>query len=152
MKFISCSGMRLLSHPVCRSSSVTRADVSWLICRWIELNQTLCIPFQAQLAAAIPKVGAASSSSASSPAVKELRKLMEQVDTIKAERDAIEQDLKVQQDDMGELRDTRVIRGRYHNWRNSGLSVKSNTESYCFSFAAACDWSKKLHPLDQSEN
>ena len=28
---------------------------------------------------------------------------MEQVDTIKAERDAIEQDLKVQQDDMGEL-------------------------------------------------
>ena len=77
---------------------------------------------------------------------------MEQVDTIKAERDAIEQDLKVQQDDMGELRDTRVIRGRYHNWRNSGLSVKSNPESYCFSFAAACDWSKKLHPLGQSEN
>ena len=55
------------------------------------------------MAAAIPKVGAASSSSASSPPVKELRKLMEQVDTIKAERDAIEQDLKVQQDDMGEL-------------------------------------------------
>ena len=57
------------------------------------------------MAAAIPKVGAASSSSASSPAVKELRKLMEQVDTIKAERDAIEQDLKVQQDDMGKLRE-----------------------------------------------
>ena len=118
---------------------MTCADVSQLICWWIELNQTLCIPFQAQLAAAIPKVGAASSSSASSPAVKELRKLMEQVDTIKAERDAIEQDLKVQQDDMGELRDTRVMRGRYHNWRNSGLSVKSNPKSYCFSFAAACD-------------
>ena len=144
--------MRLLSHPICPSKSVTCADVSQLICWWIELNQTLCIPFQAQLAAAIPKVGAASSSSASSPAVKELRKLMEQVDTIKAERDAIEQDLKVQQDDMGELRDTRVIRGRYHNWRNSGLSVKSNPESYCFSFATACDWSKKLHPLGQSEN
>lgn len=53
------------------------------------------------MTAAIPKVGAASSSSASSPAVQELRKLMEQVDTIKAERDAMEQDLKVQQDDMG---------------------------------------------------
>ena len=149
MKFISCSGMRLLSHPVCRSNSVTCADVSQLICRWIELNQTLCIPFQAQLAAAIPKVGAASSSSASSPAVKELRKLMEQVDTIKAERDAIEQDLKVQQDDMGELGE---IQGWYHNLRNCGLSVKSNPESYCFSFAAACDWSKKLHPLGQSED
>ena len=57
---------------------------------------------QGELTAAIPKVGAASSSSASSPAVQELRKLMEQVDTIKAERDAMEQDLKVQQDDMGE--------------------------------------------------
>lgn len=57
---------------------------------------------QAELSSAIPKVGAASSSSASSPAVKELRKLMEQVETIKAERDAMEQDLKVQQDDMGE--------------------------------------------------
>lgn len=55
---------------------------------------------EAELSAAIPKVGAASSSSASSPAVQELRKLMEQVDTIKAERDAMEQDLKVQQDDM----------------------------------------------------
>ena len=121
---------------------MTCADVSQLIRWWIELNQTLCIPFQAQLAAAIPKVGAASSSSASSPAVKELRKLMEQVDTIKAERDAIEQDLKVQQDDMGELGDTRVIQGRYHNWINSGLSVKSNTESYCFSFAVACEWSE----------
>ena len=74
---------------------------------------------------------------------------MEQVDTIKAERDAIEQDLKVQQDDMGKLRE---IPGWYHNWRNCGLSVKSNPESYCFSFAAACDWSKKLHPLGQSEN
>ena len=56
---------------------------------------------QAELSAAIPKVGASSSSSASSPAVQELRRLMEQVDTIKAERDAMEQDLKVQQDDMG---------------------------------------------------
>jgi len=55
---------------------------------------------EAELTAAIPKVGAASSSSASSPAVQELKKLMEQVDTIKAERDAMEQDLKVQQDDM----------------------------------------------------
>ena len=54
------------------------------------------------MTSAIPKVGAASSSSTSSPAVQELRKLMEQVDTIKAERDAMEQDLKVQQDDMGE--------------------------------------------------
>ncbi|RMX52510.1 hypothetical protein pdam_00015525 [Pocillopora damicornis] len=63
-------------------------------------NMDLLSKGEAQLAAAIPKVGAASSSSASSPAVKELRKLMEQVDTIKAERDAIEQDLKVQQDDM----------------------------------------------------
>ena len=126
IQFISCSGMRLLSHPICPSKSVTCADVSQLICWWIELNQTLCIPFQAQLAAAIPKVGAASSSSASSPAVKELRKLMEQVDTIKAERDAIEQDLKVQQDDMGELGE---IQGWYHNLRNCGLSVKSNPES-----------------------
>lgn len=64
---------------------------------------------QAELSAAIPKVGAASSSSASSPAVQELRKLMEQVDTIKAERDAMEQDLKVQQDDMG----------RYYNMMRS---------------------------------
>ena len=55
------------------------------------------------MTAAIPKVGASSSSSASSPAVQELRKLMEEVDTIKAERDAMEQDLKIQQDDMGEL-------------------------------------------------
>lgn len=53
-----------------------------------------------ELTAAIPKTGAASSSSASSPAVQELRKLMEEVETIKAERDALEQDLKVQQDDM----------------------------------------------------
>ena len=58
--------------------------------------------FKAELTAAIPKVGTASSSSASTPAVQELRKLMEQVDTIKAERDTLEQDLKVQQDDMGE--------------------------------------------------
>ncbi|CAH3130479.1 unnamed protein product [Pocillopora meandrina] len=63
-------------------------------------NMDLLSKGEAQLAAAIPKVGASSSSSASSPAVQELRKLMEQVDTIKAERDAIEQDLKVQQDDM----------------------------------------------------
>lgn len=90
---------------ICLSNFVTCADVSQLICRWINLNQTPCISLQAQLAAAIPKVGASSSSSASSPAVQELRKLMEQVDTIKAERDAIEQDLKVQQDDMGELRE-----------------------------------------------
>ncbi|XP_073236659.1 programmed cell death 6-interacting protein-like [Porites lutea] len=55
---------------------------------------------EAQLTAAIPKIGAASSSSSSSPAVQELRKLMEQIDTIKAERDTMEQDLKVQQDDM----------------------------------------------------
>lgn len=58
--------------------------------------------FKAELTAAIPKVGTASSSSASTPAVQELRKLMEQVDTIKAERDTLEKDLKVQQDDMGE--------------------------------------------------
>ena len=51
---------------------------------------------------------------------------MEQVDTIKAERDAIEQELKVQQDDMGELGE---IQGWYHNLRNCGLSVKSNPES-----------------------
>lgn len=66
--------------------------------------RNLCHSFdaQAELTAAIPKVGVASSSAASSPAVQELRKLMEQVDTIKAERDTMEQDLKVQQDDMGE--------------------------------------------------
>lgn len=58
--------------------------------------------FKVELTAAIPKVGTASSSSASTPAVQELRKLMEQVDTIKAERDTLEKDLKVQQDDMGE--------------------------------------------------
>lgn len=58
--------------------------------------------FKAELTAAIPKVGTASSSSTSTPAVQELKKLMEQVDTIKAERDTLEKDLKVQQDDMGE--------------------------------------------------
>lgn len=63
-------------------------------------NMDLLSKGEAELAAAIPKVGAASSSSASTPAVQELRKLMEQVDTIKAERDGIEQDLKVQPDDM----------------------------------------------------
>lgn len=70
------------------------------------------------MTAAIPKVGAASSSSASSPAVQELKKLMEQVDTIKAERDAMEQDLKVQQDDMGEY--TAIIGSAphvlHHSW------------------------------------
>ena len=66
------------------------------------MSHLLSVRLQAELSAAIPKVGAASSSSASSPAVKELRKLMEQVETVKAERDAMEQDLKVQQDDMGE--------------------------------------------------
>ncbi|KAJ7384190.1 Rhophilin, Rho GTPase binding protein [Desmophyllum pertusum] len=63
-------------------------------------NMDLLSKGEAELTAAIPKVGAASSSSSSSPAVQELRKLMEQVDTIKAERDGMEQDLKVQQDDM----------------------------------------------------
>ena len=56
---------------------------------------------QAELAKALPSAGASSSSAAGSPAVKELRKLLEQVDTIKAERDALEQDLKVSQDDLG---------------------------------------------------
>ena len=53
------------------------------------------------MTAAIPKVGVASSSAAASPVVQELRNLMEQVETIKAERDAMELELRDAQDDMG---------------------------------------------------
>ena len=41
--------------------------------------------------------------------MKELRKLLEQVDTIKAERDALEQDLKVSQDDLGKNTKVRYV-------------------------------------------
>lgn len=56
---------------------------------------------QAELAAALPSGGLQSSGANASPAVQELRKLMEEVDTIKAERETIQEDLKNSQDDMG---------------------------------------------------
>ena len=97
--------------------------------------------FQAELTAAIPKVGASSSSSASSPAVQELRKLMEQVDTIKAERDAMEQDLKEQQDDMGQY----SVKAQFHVY---GWQKFQELNKRCFDFCVYCAGARRHYAID----
>lgn len=59
--------------------------------------------FQAEIAAFLPKVSGGSSNAAGSSTVAELRKLMNEIESIKGERDSLEEELKAQQDDMGKM-------------------------------------------------
>ncbi|XP_032218255.2 programmed cell death 6-interacting protein [Nematostella vectensis] len=55
---------------------------------------------ESEIAAALPTVNASSSATAASSTVQQLRKLLSEIDSIKAAREGIEEDLKAQQDDM----------------------------------------------------
>ena len=57
---------------------------------------------KAELAGALPSASGSSSLS-SSPEVKTLRKLLDDIDTLKAEREAIESEFKNSSDDMGRI-------------------------------------------------
>ena len=61
---------------------------------------------------------------------------MEEVETIKAERDALEQDLKVQQDDMGECFLCAPI--SFQNWNSTRGHPERKQKAFQFDIAAGC--------------